>query len=361
MGMSGAYGGGASEAIDQIMLQRLRQAQLGEQMRAAQVQEQQHQQVIEQQAAQQRLQEQDRQDRLNETAYQHRQGEASKGLEDTLKAADVIPPGAQMPFGGDIPGRLRAIGQTQDVGVTPEAPPDSIAAPQGPTGPMAGTINNAPSPAGRLVLKLPSAKQADIATDNDRQARAVAEQAARDTEIVRHNKAVEAKPSPVSTVTIQTVDGQGNPITRVVPKSEAIGKDYAAKPSAQDIQHSRTTKETLDTLAQLDQAIDAAKDLIGPGSGRISNLEQMAGSADPRIQALGVKMKAAKMRVDHAITGSVRAGASPVMMQQWDNILANKVTPEGLKAGVQAMRELLGGGSAPASGGSGIKSITEIK
>jgi len=166
-------------------------------------------------------------------------------------------------------------------------------------------------------------------------------------------------PQQQQTVTIQTVDDKGNPVTRVVPKSQAIGQDFA-HPSAQDQQHTRTNRETLDTLDQLDQAIEAAAPLIGPGMGRVSNLEQMAGSADPKIQALGVKMKAAKMRVDHALTGSVRAGASPQMMQQWDNILANKVTPEGLKAGVQAMREVLGG-SQPAKGGSGIKSITEIK
>lgn len=119
----------------------------------------------------------------------------------------------------------------------------------------------------------------------------------------------------------------------------------AAPGAAQTATETRTKSEALDTLAQLDQAIENAKSMIGPGEGRISNLEQMAGNADPRIQALGVKMKAAKMRVDHAITGSVRAGASPVLLQQWDNILANKITPEGLKGGVQAMREIIGGGS----------------
>jgi hypothetical protein len=158
------------------------------------------------------------------------------------------------------------------------------------------------------------------------------------------------RPQQAPTVTIQTVDDQGNPITRVMPKAEAVGQDFAARPSSQDAQHTRANKETLGTLDQLDQAIENAKDLIGPGEGRVSNVEQMAGNADPRIQALGVKMKAAKMQVDHAITGSVRAGASPLMLQQWDNILANKITPEGLKAGVQAMREIIGGGSSAPAG-----------
>ncbi len=126
-------------------------------------------------------------------------------------------------------------------------------------------------------------------------------------------------------------------------KGEGPGATKAAPGAAAAATEARSKKDALDTLRQLDAAIDDAKDLVGPGSGRVSNLEQMAGSADPKIQALGVKMKAAKMRADHAITGSVRAGASPVLLQQWDNILANKVTAEGLKAGVKALREILGG------------------
>jgi hypothetical protein len=145
-----------------------------------------------------------------------------------------------------------------------------------------------------------------------------------------------------------------------IPSGQGPTATKAAPGAAAAATEAKTKTETLDTLKQLDAAIEDAKDKIGPGSGRVSNIEQMIGSADPKVQALGVKMKAAKMQFDHAITGSVRAGASPLLIQQWDNILANKVTPEGLKAGVQAMRELLGGGIAPKPG-SGIKSITEIK
>lgn len=170
--------------------------------------------------------------------------------------------------------------------------------------------------------------------------------------------------APQQPIVVQMPTGPGllNRGTGVAtPVKDASGKDVGVRPSAQETEHTRTNKDALDTLSQLDQAIENAKDLIGPGQGRISSLEQMAGSADPRIQALNVKMKAAKMRVDHAITGSVRAGASPTLLAQWDNILANKVDPAGLKSGVQAMREILGGGAGAPSGGSGIKSITEIK
>lgn len=120
----------------------------------------------------------------------------------------------------------------------------------------------------------------------------------------------------------------------------------AAPGAAQAAQEASSTKKALDILDQLDTSIDAAKPYIGLGHGQATNIEQMAGVGSPEAQALGAKMKAAKMAVDHAITGSVRAGASPLLIQQWDNILANKVTPQGLHAGVQAMREVLGGGKS---------------
>lgn len=113
--------------------------------------------------------------------------------------------------------------------------------------------------------------------------------------------------------------------------------------AGQAAQHEAAKKEALGSLDQLDQAIDAAKDLIGPGAGRVSSLEQMVGNADPKIAALGTKMLLTKMQVDHAAAGTVRAGASPQLLARWDNILATKVTPEGLKAAVQAMREIIGG------------------
>lgn len=161
--------------------------------------------------------------------------------------------------------------------------------------------------------------------------------------------------APQQPIVVQTGNGpqllnRGQGTTTPI-KEAGSGATVTGPATASEKQAAQTKKETLDTLAQLDQAIENAKDLIGPGQGRISNLEQLAGSGDPRIQALNVKMKATKMRVDHAITGSVRSGASPTLLQQWDNILANKVTPEGLKAGVQAMREILGGGAA--AGGAG--------
>lgn len=155
--------------------------------------------------------------------------------------------------------------------------------------------------------------------------------------------------APVQPVVLQTANGaelvnrgQGtaSPITE-----KATGAAVQAPVSA-NIQLEQTHKKNaLASLDQLDQSVDAAKDMIGPGEGRVSNLEQMIGNADPKIQALGTKMLLAKMQVDAAI-GGARAAASPQLLARWDNLLANKVTPEGLKSAIQAMREIIGEGVA---------------
>jgi hypothetical protein len=123
----------------------------------------------------------------------------------------------------------------------------------------------------------------------------------------------------------------------VVPQSTK-----AAPGQAQLNVKTEDQNETTRTLNLLDRSIDDASSLIGPGEGRVSNIEQMIGNADPKIQRLGVFMKAAKMRID-GLMGSRRAAASPYLMKQWDNLLANNVTPEGLKSAVEAMREVVGG------------------
>lgn len=135
----------------------------------------------------------------------------------------------------------------------------------------------------------------------------------------------------------EPVQGEGPAMTKAGPGAAQAAAQEASK------------HEALGSLDQLDQAIESARDLIGPGAGRVSSIQQMIGSQDPRINALGTKMLMTKMQVDHAAAGSVRAGASPQILSRWDNILGNKVTPEALKASVQAMREILGGGGAAAA------------
>jgi len=128
----------------------------------------------------------------------------------------------------------------------------------------------------------------------------------------------------------------------------------APVPAAMQLEQSKKSA-ALASLNQLDKAIEDAKDLIGPGSGRISSIEQTVGNPDPKIAALGTKLLLAKMQVDAGI-GGTRAAASPQLLARWDNLLAQKLTPEALHASVQAMRDIIG--IAPAGGGISSKKMS---
>ncbi len=135
-------------------------------------------------------------------------------------------------------------------------------------------------------------------------------------------------------------------------KGEGPSATKAAPGAAQDANQTRMVKEAVDSLGQVDKSLDAVKDLVGPFEGRGQTVEQMIGDADPKIQAFGTKLLLAKFRVDHAATGTARAGSSPAILAKWDNLLSQKVTYDGLKSALQAAREILqgsGGSSGPAT------------
>lgn len=184
LGIASAYGAaGASDELQKILAKRIEEKRYADLM---------EQRKFENLIQTRRLDQadQERKDALTETAYQHRQAEGSKNLEDTFKAADVIPPGSEMRFTSPMAGRLSSIGQTRDKGIAGPEPPASIAAPGNqPMGEMAGTIANAPFPGGRIVTKLASAKQQDTAADNERQS--AASNAAIDAKIQGLNQAAE--------------------------------------------------------------------------------------------------------------------------------------------------------------------------
>lgn len=143
--------------------------------------------------------------------------------------------------------------------------------------------------------------------------------------------------------------GYNTKANRFEPIGGPTPKATKAAPGAgQASQHEQAKKDALGSLDQLDQAIDAAAPFVGPGAGRVSKLEQLVGNPNPAISALGTKLLLTKMQVDHAAAGTVRAGASPQILSRWDNLLSQHLDPQNLKASVQAMREILGGG---ASGG----------
>lgn len=342
MGISGAFGGGAADAINDIMRQRLLQAQLGEQMRASRVQEAQHQQTIDQQAAYQRLMEQDRQDRLAETAYQHRQGEAAKTLEDTLKAADVITPGSQMSAESPMAGRLRAIGQVKDQGITAEPPPMLAAggAPQE----IPGTVANAPMPSLRLVSKLPSQKQ-QFEADTLQQRADLAAQAAQDradrqreaeqsrSELAKLAASLKPAP-PEKLIKVEHRGLDGRSIVEWLPQSEVRGQTFQ-KPA------SGTTENRLASAEAVNQTGDdiikklsdpAYAKLVGPAIGRTNTLRDFIGNPPPEFSDLAGMIESYSL-ANMGVHGMRSAQGA----EQIKKLLDQKHTPESLIKTIQGL------------------------
>ncbi len=253
------------------------------------------------------------------------------------------------------------------------APPPSLAAPgQTEPSPMPGTLANSPAPSQQTFTRIPTAVE-----KKDEDAKAAQQKllelfpvGSRERALVEYevgtgkNAPAGLQPIPKAPpqqhfTPLPQYDEKGNPTAPMAFDSNTgtaraipgVATNRPAPGAAQDAQHEKAKKEALSSLDQLDQAIENARNFIGPGAGRVSSVQQMVGSQDPALQALGTKMLLAKMQVDHAATGSVRAGASPTLVARWDNLLAQKVTPEGLKAAVQAMREILGSGASSGGGG----------
>lgn len=372
MGLAGMGGAaGAGQAMETLFDQRMRAAQLQQQDEHFKAQQA-------QQDALTRLKAQEQADAIAQRLELTKQAQADR--QEAAKHLNLTRIDAQLKeIPTDTPLSQPTVAGMTDAGITPErfaptpirppaagsdaenAPPASIAAPgQDNPPPIPGTVANSPMPGRVSFTRIPTAQELQHQKDNeikagDQEWRNSISQQVADT---RQQVADRGPKEPTNSYQLQPeIDpatgkqtgrylGYNTKTNSWAPVQGAGPASTKAAPGAADqAKTAQTTKEALDTLGQLDQSIDAAKDLIGPGHGRVSNIEQMIGDADPKIQALGVKMKAAKMRVDHAITGSVRAGASPVLLAQWDNIFANKVTPEGLKSGVQALREILKGDS----------------
>src|ERR1035437_652870 len=135
-----------------------------------------------------------------------------------------------------------------------------------------------------------------------------------------------------------TIQGEGPIATKTPPGAAQVASKAAAK------------KEALPTLSHLDKDIDAAdqKGLIGPGAGRISDLELKVGDADPVISRLATRLMLAKMQVDAGI-GGMRAASSPMLLARWDHLLSETPTAANMHAVVQVLREMVGG-ETPESG-----------
>jgi hypothetical protein len=194
-------------------------------------------------------------------------------------------------------------------------------------------------------IKTASAKQINERTDNERQAAAqqqtakaeadrIARENANAAETHRHNVASENRPQSAATVTIKTVDDAGNQVTRVVPKSEAIGKDYKAAPNASTANRLDSAKAVQQTgediIRQLSDPVFIAA--VGPAMGRANKLADFIGSPPPEFSGLAGQIESyalANMGV-HGMRSAQGAA-------QISKLLDQHHTPESLIAAIKGL------------------------
>jgi hypothetical protein len=387
---------GAGDAISQLFDQRLKAAQLSQQDALTRLKIQELADAHEETLRSRQQAEADRAQALAEREHARKLSEAQSNYKLLGPTTPIGQDTMQSMVGAGLPKEA-----FQPKPITPAAPPASIAAPgQEAPAPDPGTVANSPAPSQQLFTRIPTAQEQqqqredaayqqlaslfpigsrertvldyEHATGKNAPASLVGNPNEPLEEINNNGvsklvprsqaigKAKFHEPQQTPVIEIHTVDANGNPITKVVPKAEAVGKDFAAAPSGQAATKAADRQHAIASLDQLDKAIEAAKDLIGPGAGRISSIEQTIGNPDPKIATLGTKLLLAKMQVDAGI-GGARAAASPQLLARWDNLLTQKLTPEALHASVQAMRDILQAGQAPTSGGTKLSAEELIK
>lgn len=359
MGLAGMAGaGGAGDALQTIFEQRMKAAQMAQQ--ASQFQQQQAQQD-----ALTRLKFQEQADATTQRLEQARQAEQDR--KDAAVAQDRIRREGQARLNFSMLPTTQPIGASTvqsmtEAGLPKEAftptpaseppPPPGIAAPGAPTmpQPMPGTVANAPAPNQVSFTRIQTAQEKAA---HDALTQKADEQDWKNS-IAQQLADLKGSQGPTSSFQLQPeVDATGKQTGRFLGyntklnrwepvQGQGPGATKAAPGAPQEAQQAKFAKDAIDSLNQTDKALDNVKALVGPFEGRGETVEQMIGNADPRIQAFGTKLLLTKFRVDHAATGTARAGASPAIMARWDNLLNNKVSYEGMKAALQAAREILG-------------------
>jgi hypothetical protein len=141
-------------------------------------------------------------------------------------------------------------------------------------------------------------------------------------------------PQSTATVTIQTVDANGNPVTRVVPKAEAIGKDFAAKPNATTANRLDSAKAVQQTgediIAKVSDPKIAA--LLGPAMGRYNSLREFLGNPPPELSELAGQIESYAL-ANMGVHGMRSAQGAEHIKQ----LLDRRHTPESLASTVRGL------------------------
>lgn len=115
------------------------------------------------------------------------------------------------------------------------------------------------------------------------------------------------RPPQGATVVIQTVDAQGNPVTRIVPKT--AGAEFVAPPTGAQRQQSAENTAVLaglNRLRELAPTTGALSVWVGPVQGRVNSLKLTTPGVDvdPKMAEFFAETAAIKNRMIRAITGA---------------------------------------------------------
>lgn len=168
-------------------------------------------------------------------------------------------------------------------------------------------------------------KQNDLNRQNAVRIAGIQGQTARD---VAHERADNA------TVTIQTVDANGNPVTRIVPK--VAGTEFSKPPSA-------TTQARIDSAKTVnDVGNDLIRELsdpkfaatVGPVMGRYSSLQDFIGNPPPEFSRLAGEIESYSL-ANMGVHG-MRSAHGAEMIQK---LLTGHHTPQSLIATIQGLQQ----------------------
>lgn len=354
IGLQGAYGAaGAQDSIERILAQRIAERKYADQMR---------QQDIENSLRSRQLDESSalRRDSMAETKRQHDLADADRDANRSHQLVSELSPNQSI----DAPtaGVLRSTGRAGLVQENPQ--------PAGGDFVLPNSQEYQPGSQPGMIFT-GTAGQRDQLADNDRSQRVydanernraneMERQAKQLTETNRHNVAMENKQPPAATVVVQTVDENGQPVTKIVPKT--AGATFAKGPNAvtaNRLDSAQAVKQTgEDIITGLSDPKTAA--MVGPAMGRYNTLRDFIGNPPPELAKIAGQIESyalANMGVHGMRSYQGSKDISSHLLDKHYDAQALIETIRGLNGFSEHFLQNAGRGGAKDSGGGGNVSM----
>lgn len=143
------------------------------------------------------------------------------------------------------------------------------------------------------------------------------------------------RPRETPTVVIQTVDANGNPIQKIVPKT--AGAEFASKLTPQEQNRLDQADIIIREADRIKRLIDATPSAVGPIAGRIARGETVVGNVSPEAKALGTAL--GSFEALQPILHGFRGGSQTV--EHFHNTLGDqRLNAAALKASLDQIKAL---------------------